>query len=112
MAKTVFLNPGHGGSDPGAVANGLKEKDFNLTTALACRDELKRHGVTVVMGRTKDVDMTSGQIISLCNASGADLTIDVHHNAGKGGIVEMQPREALNPEGTEHSAFCYGSLLY
>lgn len=89
MAKTVFLNPGHGGSDPGAVANGFKEKDLNLTITLACRDELKRHGVNVIMGRDKDVDRTSGQIIKACNSSGAELAIDIHNNAGGGDGAEV-----------------------
>lgn len=89
MAKTVFLNPGHGGSDPGAVANGLKEKNLNLTIALACRDELKRHGVNVVMGREKDVDRTSSQITKACNSSGADLAVDIHNNAGGGDGAEV-----------------------
>ena len=53
MAK-VFIGVGHGGSDPGAVASGAKEKDLNLSIALACRDELVRHGVEVMMSRTKD----------------------------------------------------------
>lgn len=89
MGKTVFLNPGHGGSDPGAVANGFKEKDLNLAIAKACRDDLKRHGVTVVMGRDKDVDRTSGQIIEACNSSGADLAVDIHNNAGGGDGAEV-----------------------
>lgn len=89
MSKTVFLNPGHGGSDSGAVANGFKEKDLNLTIALACRDELKRHGVRVVMGRDKDVDRTSGEVISICNSCGAELAVDIHNNAGKGDGAEV-----------------------
>ena len=36
MAKKVFIGVGHGGSDPGAVANGFREKDLNLAIALAC----------------------------------------------------------------------------
>lgn len=89
MSKTVFINPGHGGSDPGAVANGLKEKNLNLTIALSCRDELKRHGVTVVMGREKDIDRTSSQITTACNNSKADLAIDIHNNAGGGDGAEV-----------------------
>lgn len=89
MAKTVFLNAGHGGSDPGACANGFKEKDLNLTIALACEAELKRHGVKVVMGRSSDVDRTSGQITKACNSSGADLAIDIHNNAGGGDGAEV-----------------------
>jgi N-acetylmuramoyl-L-alanine amidase len=50
----VFIGVGHGGSDPGAVANGVKEKDLNLQLALACRDELIRHGIGVKLSCTKD----------------------------------------------------------
>ena len=50
----VFLSAGHGESDPGAVSNGAKEKDLNLSIALACRDILVRHGVEAKMSRTKD----------------------------------------------------------
>ena len=89
MTKTVFLNAGHGGSDPGAVANGFKEKDLNLTITLACCEELKRHGVNVVMGRTKDKDATSKDIISKCNSSGASLAVDIHNNAGGGDGAEV-----------------------
>lgn len=89
MSKIVFLNPGHGGSDPGAVANGFKEKDLNLSIALACRDELKRHGVKVVMGRDKDIDRTSSEIIEMCNSSDASVAVDVHNNAGKGDGAEV-----------------------
>ena len=60
MAK-VFLSAGHGGSDPGAVANGLYEKTINLNTLLACSEELLRHGVNVVCSRTTDVDDPVGQ---------------------------------------------------
>lgn len=89
MAKKVFLNAGHGGSDPGAVANGFKEKTLNLSIANACCDELERHGVVVVMGRTKDVDATSSGIIKKCNSSGADLAVDIHNNAGGGDGAEV-----------------------
>lgn len=89
MNKIVFLNPGHGGSDPGAVANSFKEKDLNLTIALSCRDVLKNHNVKVIMGRDKDVDRTSSEITELCNSSGAALAVDVHNNAGKGDGAEV-----------------------
>ncbi len=89
MLKTVFLNPGHGCSDPGAVANGFKEKDLNLSIALACRDELYRHDVKVIMGRDKDTDRTSTEIITMCNSSDASLAVDIHNNAGKGDGAEV-----------------------
>lgn len=83
MAK-VFLSAGHGGSDPGAVAYGMKEKDINLNIMLACRDELQRHGVTVICSRTKDEDDKVGSEVAEANASGADIAASFHTNAGKG----------------------------
>lgn len=87
MAK-VFLGVGHGGSDPGAVANGYKEKDLNLSIALACNDELVRHGVSVLMSRTKDENDDLTEEIKECNAFAPNLAIDIHNNAGGGDGVE------------------------
>lgn len=89
MNKTVFLNAGHGGSDPGAAANGFKEKDLNLSIAISCRDELLRHSVNVIMARDKDTDLTSSEIIEMCNSSNASLAVDIHNNAGKGDGAEV-----------------------
>ena len=89
MAKKVFLGVGHGGSDPGAVANGYKEKDLNLSIALACRDELVKYGVTVQMSRTQDEDDPLTEVIKECNAFNPDLAIDIHNNAGGGDGAEV-----------------------
>ena len=52
---TIAIDPGHGGSDPGAVANGLREKDLTLAVSLALKEELESYdGVRVVMTRTTD----------------------------------------------------------
>ena len=88
MAKKVFIGVGHGGSDPGAVALGREEADLNLAIALACRDELVRHGVGVKMSRTKDENDTLTEEIAECNAYGPDLAIDIHNNAGGGDGAE------------------------
>ena len=80
----VFLGVGHGGSDPGAVANNTKEKDLNLSIALACKDMLEKHGVTVKMSRTKDENDPIGEEVNECNAYAPDLAVDIHNNAGGG----------------------------
>lgn len=85
----VFIGVGHGGSDPGAVANGTKEKDLNLSIALACKDELERHGVKVKMSRTKDENDTLSEEIKECNAYAPDLAVDIHNNAGGGDGAEV-----------------------
>lgn len=83
MAK-VFLSAGHGGTDPGATAYGLKEKDINLQTLLACKEELERHGVEVVCSREKDENDPVAQEVKEANASGADIAVSFHANAGGG----------------------------
>ena len=89
MAKKVYLGVGHGGKDPGAVANGLKEKDMNLVIALACRDELTRHGVAVLMSRTTDLTEDVSVRIKECNTYNPDLALDIHNNAGGGDGAEV-----------------------
>ena len=88
MAKKVFIGVGHGGKDPGATANGFKEKDLNLEIATACNEELVRHGVSTKMSRTKDEEDTLQQEINECNAYNPDLAIDIHNNAGGGDGAE------------------------
>lgn len=87
MAKKVFIAVGHGGKDPGAVANGIKEKDVNLAIALSCRYELVRHGVEVGMSREKDEDDKTS--VEECNAFNPDYAIDIHNNAGGGDGCEI-----------------------
>ena len=88
MAK-VFIGVGHGGIDSGAVANNTKEKDLNLSIALACKDMLEKHGVNVKMSRTKDEDDTLSEEIRECNAFSPDLAVDIHNNAGGGDGAEV-----------------------
>ena len=80
MSKKVFLGVGHGGSDPGAVANEVKEKDLNLAIAQACAEELERHGVEVKLSRKKDENDPLTDEIKECNAYNPDLAADIHNN--------------------------------
>lgn len=50
----VFLSAGHGGSDPGAVGNRLKEKTVNLNVLLGYKSELEKYGINIVCSRTTD----------------------------------------------------------
>lgn len=88
MAK-VFIGVGHGGNDPGAVANGLRESDLNLRASLFLRDALQRHNVSVKMSRIKDENDDLNEEIRECNAYNPDLAIDCHTNAGGGSGFEV-----------------------
>lgn len=86
--KKVFISAGHGGSDPGATANGFQEKALNLMIALACRDELVRHGVKVLMSRETDANDPVYEEVKECNKYHPDLAVSIHNNAGGGDGAE------------------------
>ena len=87
--KKVFLGAGHGGSDPGATAGGIKEKDVNLEITLIVGRELSRHGVEVKYSRINDEDEKLNDKINECNAFAPDLALDIHNNAGGGDGAEV-----------------------
>src|SRR5437773_2465036 len=53
--KIIVVDPGHGGRDSGAIANGVTEKDVNLAMGMALKPILESRGARVVMTRTTDV---------------------------------------------------------
>lgn len=83
MSK-VYIAAGHGGSDCGASANGYLEKDLNLSVAFYCAEALRLTGIDVKINRTGDVDSGISAKVKECNEWGADLAVDIHHNAGGG----------------------------
>lgn len=85
----VYIGVGHGGSDPGACANGFKEKDLTLAISKFCYNELVRHGVTAKLSRATDITFDSNHKITDCNAFGADYCVDIHINAGGGDGCEV-----------------------
>ncbi|NJP37432.1 SH3 domain-containing protein [Alkalicoccus luteus] len=80
--KTIFLDPGHGGRDPGAVVQGnIYEKTIALNLSQKVRQRLEAEGARVVMSRTGDSYLSGGQRVAAANQSGADLFISIHANA-------------------------------
>ncbi|MFD2043603.1 N-acetylmuramoyl-L-alanine amidase [Ornithinibacillus salinisoli] len=82
----LYLDPGHGGSDPGASGNGLREKDIVLDIALKMRSILLNdyENVEVRMSRTSDSTKSLQQRTNEANAWGADYYLSVHCNAFNG----------------------------
>ena len=77
----IFLSAGHGGQDPGALGNGLKEKDINLQIMLANKAVLERHGFKVVCSRLKDENDPVTQEVREANACGATIAMSHHINS-------------------------------
>lgn len=86
--KTIVIDPGHGGKDPGCVYGGAKEKDINLAVALLLGDMIKEGlpGVRVVYTRERDVFVDLDRRGKIANEQHADLFISIHVNATESNV--------------------------
>lgn len=81
----IYLDAGHGGSDPGAVGNGVKEKDLTLKIAKKVEALLKNYqDVQTKMSRTGDTYPSLSDRTNEANKWGADYFLSLHINAGGG----------------------------
>lgn len=82
---TVVIDPGHGGTDPGAVGRIAKEKDINLKISklLAGMIEDEYPEVKIIFTRKTDVQVQLAKRAQIANDAGADLFISIHSNASK-----------------------------
>lgn len=77
----VYLDPGHGGTDPGSSGNGLVEKELNLKIALAVKDKLQNMGIVVKMSRDTDKFVSLQDIANGANEAMPDVFVSIHQNA-------------------------------
>ena len=85
--KVIFLDPGHGGKDPGAQYLGLKEKNLNLQVSQQLKTKLESLGYKVIMSRSTDVfvDFVTERS-KMSNETNADMFISIHFNATGHGL--------------------------
>lgn len=81
--RTIMLDAGHGGKDPGARANGLREKDINLRFVKILGGLLKEKGFNVLYTRTTDKFIALEKRTAIANVKKADMFISVHCNANR-----------------------------
>lgn len=79
--RRVCLDPGHGGSDPGAVYAGMREADLNLDIAKRLAALLSADGAIVNLTRTGDTSLGNSQRAAICNAAAAEIEMSIHLNA-------------------------------
>ena len=77
----VVIDPGHGGHDPGARANGLTEADLVLDVALRLEALLREEGVDVVLTRRTATFVPLEERTAIANREGADMFVSIHANA-------------------------------
>ncbi len=88
--KTIIVDAGHGGHNPGAVANGSVEKDNNLAVALLLEEQLEEAGANVVMTRTTDRAVANGVTslraelqarVDIAERNDGDIFVSIHSNS-------------------------------
>ncbi len=85
--KVIFLDPGHGGKDPGAQYLGLKEKDLNLQVSMQLKAKLESLGYKVIMSRSSDIDVDFiTERSRMSNETNADMFLSIHFNATGHGL--------------------------
>lgn len=77
----VVIDPGHGGSDPGAIYNDMTEKELNLDIALKLKKLLLKDNIDVRLTREDDSYVDLYARTDFANSAGADLFLSIHNNA-------------------------------
>lgn len=91
LGKVIYLDPGHGGADPGTVYKDIYEKDINLQICLKLEKVLESEGAIVYLTRYGDYDLSNKSYsrkksdlnnrAKIINESGADIYISIHLNS-------------------------------
>lgn len=84
--KGIVIDPGHGGTDPGAVANNIKEKDYNLLISKYMYDRFKKLGIPVSITRDTDITLSpsdrTNKVKNFYGDGNDVIVISNHLNAG------------------------------
>jgi len=92
--KTIILDPGHGGRDPGASYKGIREKNIVLELARHLKSILKKKGFKVLLTREKDIYVPLRDRPKFASNHGGDLFLSLHCNA-----IEGTPKRKKTVEG-------------
>lgn len=97
----ITIDAGHGGKDPGACANGIKEKDLNLDISKRVKSKLEELGYDVFMTRTNDTFVELADRADIANVLKSDLFLSIHNNANGNksysGTTVLYNSKALKP---------------
>ncbi len=102
--QTVFIDIGHGGRDPGAIGNGIIERDIVLDVGLRLGKILKSYGLNIVYSRTSDKSVPLSARPAQANTAQADLFVSIHVNANKDPRVHGFETYYLNFAKNAHAA--------
>lgn len=92
----IYVDAGHGGSDPGATNGNYTEKEFALQIATFLKQDLEAYGATVKMSRTGDTYPSLQTRAAEAKSWGAHIYCSVHINSGGGTGVETWVHDNAN----------------
>jgi N-acetylmuramoyl-L-alanine amidase len=102
--RTVVIDPGHGGRDPGAIGvGGLREKDVTLRLARGLGRELSARGFRVVYTREDDRTIGLEERTAIAESVSGDVFVSVHANAARRRSVHGIETYYLNEDHERHS---------
>jgi len=96
----ILVDPGHGGRDPGAIGNGIQEKDVVLSMSLLLGQSLQSMGYTVYYSRTNDVELDLEPRVDLSERVNADVFVSVHANSLASGNTNVNGVETFYARGS------------
>jgi N-acetylmuramoyl-L-alanine amidase len=104
--RTIVLDPGHGGTESGAIGpSGIAEKELTLTIARELENQLEsRLGVRVVLTRNEDANVPHDQRTAIANQNKADLFISLHLNSSLGAGAHGAETYFLSAEASDAAA--------
>jgi N-acetylmuramoyl-L-alanine amidase len=104
MGKVIVIDPGHGGTHPGAVANGVREASVNLAVSCKLRDRLLASGTTVILTHSDDTNVAAPDVslaaelqarVDVAKAANADIFVSLHANSDPDteatGVISFYP---------------------
>ncbi len=104
--KTVVIDPGHGGKDPGSRGYYSDEKYYTLKVARLLRDMLQRKGYNVVMTRDSDVFISLANRVRIANRYPNAIFICIHFNSGQSKAHGIETF-TISPVGVPHLGRSY-----
>lgn len=113
--RTIMLDPGHGGTDPGATftfRDGLvlREKDLASSVVLRLKDLLLARGATVYLTRCRDVNVPQIERAAYANSVRPDLLIAIHLNASNDPEVDGTEISYFLPDGKVLASYLLGKF--
>ena len=109
--RVVVIDSGHGGVDPGAVYQGIREGELNLDIAIFLNDLLKEEGVQTYMLREEDSYLSTYERAYIANALDAKLFLSIHNNAALSNVARGSETLYFGPDHTSFNGKDFAKIL-